>query len=604
MMLSVIWKELKVLFSKPISIIILLVYPLLLVYLLGIGFSGHNISLDVGLSVQDNNLDKNLLTNSFNGFGVRPIFTNFDINNPTSYLQNAFLYSPIFVTMYPLNLGTYATKIYYEDLDFFVGKSGTQLTENAIMSLANQISLKKITVMTDQIKALREILLEQKTKLENYSLMLDDTNKELTGIKEKLNTVNFSEIRKTLSDKQNDLNDISYKLDDLKQDKQTLETAYLANKQLVDTLDSMYGYFSALNVDMNTLQNQSLALSLLLLQLQNNNIDLNNFDINSFTGSLNLVNNDLSNIVATINDANTKAAQSTLGLGQFVEDFNSTFALVTNDVNDTNQLLINLSEKINEVESDFNYVNSVVNSSLEKQANIKQDLNTSIAMLDSLVLQLSPEKFDPEPIANPIKLEKESMYSFFKSKDIAVIFGIVLVLLFNAILLVSMSGVKDKTQGIDVREKLSPKNRIYFFLGRFFSQSIVGLLTAIIMIIFAVIVFGFPLMHIGYLLLYLILSIFAFVAIGLFISVFVDSESIAILLSLLIVMPMLFLSGLILPTYFMPSALSSIANVLPLTLGKNALINAIVGKSALVPGLILLGYTIVFLALVYVFRKR
>jgi len=102
----------------------------------------------------------------------------------------------------------------------------------------------------------------------------------------------------------------------------------------------------------------------------------------------------------------------------------------------------------------------------------------------------------------------------------------------------------------------------------------------------------------------LILSIFAFVAIGLFISVFVDSESIAILLSLLIVMPMLFLSGLILPTYFMPSALSSIANVLPLTLGKNALINAIVGKSALVPGLILLGYTIVFLALVYVFRKR
>jgi len=603
-MLSVIWKELKVLFSKPISIIILLVYPLLLVYLLGIGFSGHNISLDVGLSVQDNNLDKNLLTNSFNGFGVRPIFTNFDINNPTSYLQNAFLYSPIFVTMYPLNLGTYATKIYYEDLDFFVGKSGTQLTENAIMSLANQISLKKITVMTDQIKALREILLEQKTKLENYSLMLDDTNKELTGIKEKLNTVNFSEIRKTLSDKQNDLNDISYKLDDLKQDKQTLETAYLANKQLVDTLDSMYGYFSALNVDMNTLQNQSLALSLLLLQLQNNNIDLNNFDINSFTGSLNLVNNDLSNIVATINDANTKAAQSTLGLGQFVEDFNSTFALVTNDVNDTNQLLINLSEKINEVESDFNYVNSVVNSSLEKQANIKQDLNTSIAMLDSLVLQLSPEKFDPEPIANPIKLEKESMYSFFKSKDIAVIFGIVLVLLFNAILLVSMSGVKDKTQGIDVREKLSPKNRIYFFLGRFFSQSIVGLLTAIIMIIFAVIVFGFPLMHIGYLLLYLILSIFAFVAIGLFISVFVDSESIAILLSLLIVMPMLFLSGLILPTYFMPSALSSIANVLPLTLGKNALINAIVGKSALVPGLILLGYTIVFLALVYVFRKR
>lgn len=604
MMLSVIWKELKVLFSKPISIIILLVYPLLLVYLLGIGFSGHNINFNVGVSqVQDMNSQQ--LTNEFQPFGVNPIFFAMDYNNPTNaFLNLAFLSSPIFVSLTTIQQGQYYAKIYYEDLDFFIGKSGTQLTENALMGLASKISLEKITVITDEIKNLRDILGEQKTKLENYSLMLDDTNRELTGIKEKLDSVNFLEIKNTIIDKQNDLNNVSYKLADLKKDKQTLEDAYIANKQLVDTLDLMYGYMGNLSNDLNSLQSQSLALSLLLLQLQNLNIDLNNFDVNSFTSTLNTVNNDITNLLGAINDANNNANKSSLGLGKFINDFNSTFSLIENDVNDTNVMLINLQTKIVEVETDFNYVNNVVDSSLTKQAEIKDDLNASIAMLDSLVLQLDPSKFDPEPIANPIKIEKESRYDFFESKDVAVIFGIVLVLLFNAILLVSMSGVKDKTQGIDVREKLSPKNRIYFYLGRFFAQSIVGLLTAIVMIIFAILVFGFPLHNIPFVLLYLLLAIFAFVSIGLFISIFVDSESIAILLSLLIVMPMLFLSGLILPTYFMPSVLSSIANVLPLTLGKEALINAIVGKSAIYSGIALLCYTVVFMALVYVFRKR
>ena len=67
---------------------------------------------------------------------------------------------------------------------------------------------------------------------------------------------------------------------------------------------------------------------------------------------------------------------------------------------------------------------------------------------------------------------------------------------------------------------------------------------------------------------------------------------------------MLFLSGLILPTYFMPEFLSVFANILPLTLAKNALLYAVVGKSAFTYILGLFIYVVVFLILVYVFRKR
>lgn len=605
-MFSVIKKELKVLFSKKISLIILLVYPLLLVYLLGVGFSGNNINFNVGIS-QIEDINSMQLTESFSAFGVTPIFYALDQNRSlgekigSAFLDNVFLATPIFVSVTSLDNNTYGAKIYSENLDFFVGKTGVQLTENALMYLSNRISLEKITIMTNEIKNLRVILIDQKQKLTDYSIMLDDTNQKLVSIKEKLNSVDFLEIKSTILAKQNDLNNVSAQLEILKQDKNVLETAYTSNKTLIDTLDIIYGDLSSLNISLNTLKTQAALLSLALAQLPN---DFNGFDINSFLTTINLTSNDLNSVLVAIQDANTSANKSSLGLGKFVNDFNATFNLIENDVNDTNATLITLNTKINEIESDFNYANTVIDDSLIKQAQIKKDLNSSIVLMNSIIEQLSPDKFDPVSIAKPITIEKESRYGFFESKDIAIIFGIVLVLLFNAILLVSMSGVKDKTNGIDVREKLAPRNRFWFFLGRFFAQSIVGILTSIVMFVFAIIVFGFPLQNIGFVLLNLILAIFAFVSIGLFISIFVDSESIAILLSLLIVMPMLFLSGLILPTYFMPSVLSAIANVLPLTLGKDALINAIVGKSSLFSSIILLGYTIVFLTLVYLFRKR
>ncbi|PIU21984.1 MAG: hypothetical protein COT14_03220 [Candidatus Diapherotrites archaeon CG08_land_8_20_14_0_20_30_16] len=605
-MLSVIWKELKVLFSKKFSIIILLVYPLLLVYLLGVGFSGHDISFNIGLSqVQDLNTD--LVTGQFKLFGITPTF--FGIDQSASLLQrftagffdNVFSVSPIFVFVNPLAQSTYYAKIYYEDLDFFVGKSGVNLTENALLGLSNKISLEKITEITNEIKNLRVILIEQKDKLQNYNKMLDDSRTELLGIKQKLDSVNFTEIKQTLNDKQKDLNNVDTKLDELKKDKEVLEEAYNSNKELVDLIDSIYFDLGKFKLDLATIKSQALLLSLALTQL---NIDKNTLDLNSFLNSTEIISQDLNILLESLGDANTNANKSSLGLGKFVKDFNATFNLIEEDVNDTNVMLINLQNKIVEVEQDFTYVNSVVDNSLKKQAEIKEDLNKSIVLMDSLILQLDPAKFDPEAIANPIKIEKESRYEFFKSSNIAIIFGIVLVLLFNAILLVSMSGVKDKTQGIDVREKLAPRNRFWFFMGRFFAQSIVGIMTAIVMFLFAILVFGFPLQNVPILLVYLILSIFSFVSVGLFIGLFVESESIAILLSLLIVMPMLFLSGLILPIYFMPQALSAVASILPLTLGKNALINAIVGKSATYYAIALLAYTVVFLSLVYIFRKR
>lgn len=599
-MWNIIKKELKVLFSKKISIVILVLYPLILLTLLGIGFDKQGINFKVGVSNVEG-FDNNLLTQGFDAFNVSPVFYNYDENKFN--FDSAFLSSPVFIAFKPLEFGVYSVKIYYENLDFFVSQGGVQLSENALLYMSNKITYDKIEAILLKINDLRDLLISQKEKLTEYNVLLSNTSEQLLDINSRLADVNFIDLNNTLESKKIDLEEISLKLNDLEDDKNLLLSVYETNKELIETIDKIYFSMNNFNLNLSKFEKDLLLLSLIYPQLESLGVDLN-LDVNSLISDLNIFTTDYSELLGQLKDANVNIHTSNKGLVSFITDFNSTFELIQYNVEDTNTLIYDLQDRLGIMQIDFNYAQTMLQDSLIKQEQIKNDLNSSIILLDSLIEELDPNKFDANAIASPIRIDSESKYEFLRPKDIAIIFGVVLVLLFNAILLVSMAGVKDKSQSIDVREKLSPKNRFLFFLGRFFAQSIVGLLTGILMLIFAILVFGFPMFNLHFVILFLILSIFAFVSIGLFISQFVESESIAILLSLLIVMPMLFLSGLILPTYFMPEFLSIFANILPLTLAKNALLYAIVGKTALVYILGLLAYVIVFLSLVYVFRKR
>jgi len=73
----------------------------------------------------------------------------------------------------------------------------------------------------------------------------------------------------------------------------------------------------------------------------------------------------------------------------------------------------------------------------------------------------------------------------------------------------------------------------------------------------------------------------AFISIGMIISLFAKNQSTAILSSLLLIVPMLFLSGIILPVEFMEPFMRLISSFLPLTLANNLLIGIIVKGASL-----------------------
>lgn len=123
-----------------------------------------------------------------------------------------------------------------------------------------------------------------------------------------------------------------------------------------------------------------------------------------------------------------------------------------------------------------------------------------------------------------------------------------------------------KKQGILRRLRTTPLKTWQYFLATMFSQAITGILS--IAIQFAVAISVFHLKVVGNYLeitLFIILSIFMILGLGLAIGGWAKNEREAAPLSNIIVFPMLFLSGTFFPRFEMPHWLQSITTYLPLT---------------------------------------
>jgi ABC-2 type transport system permease protein len=123
-----------------------------------------------------------------------------------------------------------------------------------------------------------------------------------------------------------------------------------------------------------------------------------------------------------------------------------------------------------------------------------------------------------------------------------------------------------KKQGVLRRLHTTPLRTWQYFMATMFSQSITGIISIAIQFIVAIVVFNLT-VYGSYpeILLFIILSIFMILGIGLAIGGWAKNERQAAPLANIVVFPMLFLSGTFFPRFLMPEWLQSVTNYLPLT---------------------------------------
>jgi ABC-2 type transport system permease protein len=162
-----------------------------------------------------------------------------------------------------------------------------------------------------------------------------------------------------------------------------------------------------------------------------------------------------------------------------------------------------------------------------------------------------------------------------------------------------------KKQGILRRLHTTPIRVWQYFLSTMLSQAIIGLISISIMFIAAISIFGLKVTG-NYLeiALFVVLSIFMILGIGLAIGGWAKNERQAAPLANIVVFPMMFLSGTFFPRFLMPEWLQKVTNFLPLTPVIDGIRLLTTEGKHLVDIGSQLGYISVWLVIIYIIAFR
>jgi len=158
----------------------------------------------------------------------------------------------------------------------------------------------------------------------------------------------------------------------------------------------------------------------------------------------------------------------------------------------------------------------------------------------------------------------------------------------------TMSIVWDKSLGVFDRILAAPVSSTSIIVGKTMSGAVMGVISALVLLIIGSMIFGVSFVNISFVLLIILLASFSFTGIGTIISGLASEPREAMMLSNLLRFPMMFLGGVFFPVEAMPMPLPYVARALPLTYATEALRAIEIGNISIVfvDAIVLLVYTI------------
>lgn len=253
-----------------------------------------------------------------------------------------------------------------------------------------------------------------------------------------------------------------------------------------------------------------------------------------------------------------------------IQEFKVDIASARIGAADSKESIDHMMGFVNELESDRGdalQTISEVDSSLDDMVAKTYELESIITDSRNQISEItsrSPEAIISPMLVVPIHLFGKRPFFEFMLPSV-----LPLILMFIALFLASTSLVKEKYSGTLARVYVSQVNRFKYAAVKVLSYTIVLIPEAILLALIASVVYNaFPVSDQGTwlnVMQALVLLILAFVSVGVLIAIYAESEATAFLASLVIGLPLLFLSGLLFPFEFMPPLISIVGIASPLT---------------------------------------
>ncbi len=221
---------------------------------------------------------------------------------------------------------------------------------------------------------------------------------------------------------------------------------------------------------------------------------------------------------------------------------------------------------------------SYVAEAVEAQKQIESDLKESHDMLVEINDTIQNIKqYSPEFLAKPTQIQFGEVIVLPNLATLFFPMVLALVSMFGGLLLTAVSIISEKKQNVSSRMKSMPLSKSALVLQKLFGIVIILFLVMTALTILGSIFFGIQISgNPTYILLGLALTILCFVSIGIAIGTVTNNESSAILAILVIVFPMIFLSGLLLPLELMPQGFQIFKIINPLATSSTLLVNTMI----------------------------
>lgn len=250
-------------------------------------------------------------------------------------------------------------------------------------------------------------------------------------------------------------------------------------------------------------------------------------------------------------------------IGNYASDISNIHGNITN-IESAIFSLKNVKNQSAQVSSSMqNLTDEMVNSS----SALTSDIDRTGLVIGEVIAR------SPSVIAAPIKLDREPVFRGRSYLDFLMPGIISIVLMFISFLLASITIVQERSKKTLIRTLLTPLSLGMFLFEKTAALIIIAFIQGIILIIVAFVFYGIliPTDQMANLFLVILIYASAFIGIGMALATLADSENTAMLLTLVLSIPMLFLSGVFFPFETMPDLMIQLGNSLPITMGIRAL---------------------------------
>jgi ABC-type multidrug transport system permease subunit len=598
---AIIKKEIMAVKSQKISILLILLYPLLGTLLLGLAMTGINFdtanSIYVGITSNSSTL-LNELSNSKTNY-------NFVEYSNIDHLKDAVRKKQVTVGLEFNEAQGEQTKvnIYYDNSNIHSSSIFISMVKTTIENIAKEQTLTSISEIIKTTNLLSTNMNDELDKLKEFKTNLHSADTMLNDLEIKINSFDINDLRKDIDEQKDNIDTFKEKNAKLKSILVSVRTEFNSLKSTINQINfNIANYSSQLNqleIEITTQEtnlnavisqlnalypsippaiqatysaqiNQLSNLSSYLSQWKTTIINVNNL-IDSTKTSQALMNSKINEFEANLNDLEDESAEIDIAL------------------NSSQQGIEKLESKIDLFESTLSQARELIAESRTSKTTIENNINKSEILFKELLPKIESFKdMNPQLVIQPIEItlvptqiNSKSKYSLINMDPtqlgVMVASSISIILILTCILLTGIVILTEKNQDIPLRTFMSGINPITLTSGKLIGQIVIALVETMVILLVAMSIFGFAMSNnwIG-LFLSVILIASAFISIGLVIGAYTKNQSTTILLSLLLIVPMLFVSGIIVPLELMPNFISILASVLPLTAANNLLIGVIV----------------------------